>query len=412
MAQDDRDYQVDVSYSYGNTQLLPSLLANSNLNVDRDQLFSDLWIQGGFKISEKLSYEGSLELTDQPHEIIGTKFSRPDYPLSTGRVQKSVVKYESENLTVQAGRADMISGALRPALFSLPASGDGFSWQYSVNDWSFRHVFQVLPAETADDQVFRRSVSYHHLSKKINDHTFGAGEYFILTGSQIEFDLKRLNPFLPYSLNSHDSETNYYSGFPEDSDNSFIKLFWEWRGQSSKFGLSLYIDEFQIDDYDREVFSDAMLFSFSGASNLFIFNQQSTLNYGFSISNPNFGQHAGPFTTPTIGAFPLLEYTPGMQSLYFFEAQLFTERRYQISLAGFSEKWVNITQLSPDQMNLRAELDKLEVNTDSRLSLQAQYKFESLPLILSGGGWFGTNDVNSSGVKIGLHLHWKNSPKL
>ena len=412
LAEDPNDHYLDISYSYGSNQLLPSLLTNSDLVFDRDQLFSDLWIQGGFKISDKLSFEGGLQLTDQPHELIGTKFSRPDYPLSTGRFQRSVVKYKSESLTIMVGRADMLSGELRPDLFSLPATGDGFSWQYGWKDWGFKHVFQVLPAETDENQVFRRSVSYHHLSKKINDHTFGVGEYFILSGKQIGFDLKRLNPFLPYSLNSHDSEADYFSGFSGDSDNSLIKFFWEWRKKSSKIALNLYIDEFQIDAVDRDVFRDAMLLSFSGVIDRVVLNQQSSFTYGFSIANPNFGQHPGPFTTTTIGAFPLFEYTPGMQSIYFFEAQLFTERRYQLSLSGYSEKWLNITHLSPEQMNLRVELDKLEVITDSRVSIQAQYKFESIPLNLHGGGWVGTDDENSSGVKIDLQLNWKNSSKL
>jgi hypothetical protein len=411
IAQMSEDYQLNVTYSYGSNQLLPSLITNSNLDFDRDNLFSDFWIQGGFKISDKLFFNGGLELTDQPHELIGTKFSRPDFPLSTGRFHQSVVKYESENLTVRLGRDDMLSSELRPTIFTLPTSGDGFSWHYKLDGWDFNHVFQVLPAENGENQVFRRSVSYHHLSKNFNNHTIGAGEYFILSGNQLGFDLKRLNPFLPYSLNSHDSEADFFSGFSGDSDNSLIKFFWKWRNKSSKISVNLYIDEFQIDAVDREVFSDAILLSFSRESELFVFHQQGTLNYGFSMSNPNFGQHPGPFTTTTIGAFPLFEYAPGMQSLYFFETQLFTERSYQISLSGFSEKWLDIKHLPPDQMNLRAELDKLPVNTDSRVSIAMQFKFARVPLRFVGVGWVGTDDDNNSGVKIGLQLNWGNSSK-
>ena len=412
LAEPPNDSYLDISYSFGNNQLLPSLITNANLNFDGDMLYSDFWFRGGFKISDKLSYAGALEVTDQPHEFIVTKYYRPDYPLSTGRIQKSVVKYESGNLTVNVGRDDMLSGQLRPTIFSLPSGGDGFSWHYRLNDWDFNHVFQVLPAESHVNQVFRRSVSYHHLSKKINGHTIGAGEYFILTGNKIDLDLKRLNPFLPYLVNSFDSEADNFTGFSGDSDNSLVKLFWEWRRKSSKFGINLYIDEFQIDGVDREVYSDAILLSFIGESDIVLFNQQSSLNYGFSMSNPNFGQHPGPFTTTTVGAFPLFEYTPGMINLYFFEAQLFTERRYQLLLSGFSEKWLNITQLTPQQMDLRAELDKLEANIDSRVNIQAQYKFESIPLILNGGGWFGTTIENSSGVKIGLQFKLEKSTKL
>ena len=402
---------LQISYSYGPHALLPSMIANSELPDNLKKSYSDIWIAGSLQLSDKLSFEGALQLTDQPHEFILTKFSRPDFPLSTGRFQKSVVHYSGDQFEISVGRTDMLSTNMRPEIFQYPNYADGFSWIYAFDNWSFKHVFQVLPAEGTDSQVFRRSVSYHHLSRIFKNFTIGAGEYFILSGAQLGFDLKRLNPFLPYSLNSHDSKADYFSGFSGDSDNSLIKLFWEWHGKSSKMALNLYIDEFQIDAVDREVYSDAMLFSLSGASDLKLLNQQSTFYYGLSISNPNFGQHPGPYTTTTIGIYPLFEYTPGMQSVYFFEAHLFTERRYQFSLSGFSERWLNINQLSPDQMNLKAELNRLQVNTDSRLSLQTQYKFKSIPLRLSGEGWLGTNNENSSGVKIGLQLNWGYSSK-
>ena len=398
------DY-LKISYSYGSNQFLPSLVANSGLQFDHDELFSDLWIQGGFKISEKLSFAGGLELTDQPHQLIGTKFSRPDYPLSTGRFQQSVVTYRTEEFAMRVGRDDMLSSQFRPDIFQLPVAGDGFAWNYKWNSWSFKHVFQVLPAEKFEDQIFRRSVSYHHLSRKFNNFTVGAGEYFILSGNQIGFDLKRLNPFLPYSLNSHDSEANVYSGFSGDSDNSLIKFFLDWRKNSSEVALKLYVDEFQIDAVDREVLSDAMLLSFFARNTFNIFDQRSIIQWGFSASNPNFGQHPGPFTTTTIGAFPLFEYTPGMKNLYFFDAIFFADRKYQLSVAGYSEKWVNISQLAPYQMNLIAELDQLEVHSDSRLSLKASYRVEKYPLVLGMTGWVGSGSENTQGVKLEIQLN-------
>ncbi len=411
VAQIGEAYQLEISYSYGSNQLLPSLLANSSLAFDRTSQFSDIWVRGGFKISEQLSYKGALEVTDLPHELILTKYSRLDYPLSTGRIQRSVIKYESDNLSISVGRDDMLSSELRPSIFYLPAGGDGFSWHYRLNDWGFNHVFQVLPAEKINNQVFRRSISYHHLSKKFKDHTIGIGEYFVLSGNQVSFDLKRLNPFLPYIVNSHDSEADLFSGFSGDSDNSLVKVFWEHRG-SSTIGVNLYIDEFQIDADDREVYNDAMLLNFYGASEVTVLNQQTSIKYGISLSNPNFGQHPGPSTTTTTGLFPLFEYTPGIQSLYFLEAKIFTERRYQLSLSGFTEKWLNITQLSPEQMNLRAELDKLDVHTDSRISVQTNYNFERFPMSLSGMVWFGTDNENNSGAEISFQLNWGNTPKL
>ena len=84
------------------------------------------------------------------------------------------------------------------------------------------------------------------------------------------------SPFLPYSVNSHDSEADLFSDFRGDSDNSLIKFFWERRTASLIIGLNLYIDEFQIDAYDREVYNDAMLLSFYGASEVTVLKQQTS----------------------------------------------------------------------------------------------------------------------------------------
>ncbi|MBT7578241.1 MAG: hypothetical protein HN633_05635 [Candidatus Marinimicrobia bacterium] len=395
-----QENNLNISYSYGMNQLTPSLISNSKLDFDRDKMYSDFWIQGGFKISDRISFAGALELTDQPHELIGTKFSRPDFPLSTGRFQQSVVKYANDKLSIQVGRDDMLGNPLRPAIFNYPLFADGLGWDYKWHRWSFRHVYQVLPSESHADQVYRRSVSYHHLSKSFKNLSFGAGEYFILAGDNLGLDFKRLNPFLPYSLNSHDSVADYYSGFSGDSDNSLIKLFLEWSKKSTQVAINLYIDEFQIDGVDRDVLSDAMLLSFSAVNEIMALGQNNLLKWGFSLANPNFGQHPGPFTTTTIGAYPLFEYSPGMKNLVYFDATLFTDKLYQLSFSGYSEKWVKISQLSPDRMNYLVELDQLDVYSDYRLSVGAKYKLQKLPLRIGIDAWMGSEEEYSSGLSL------------
>jgi hypothetical protein len=400
IAESIQEYNLNISYSYGMNRLTPSLISNSNLDFDRDMMYSDLWFEGDFQISDKLRFEGALELTDLPHELIGTKFSRPDYPLSTGRFQKSVINYNTEKMRVKLGRDDMLSGDLRPYVFDYPIYADGISWSYTWQSWSFAHVYQTLPAERQSDQIFRRSVSYHHLSKTFYHFEMGVGEYFILAGESIQFDLKRLNPFLPYSLNSHDSEADYYPGFKGDSDNSLIKLFLNWGRSSNKVSINLYIDEFQIDAVDREVYSDAILLSLSAENEITAFGHSSLLNWGFSAANPNFGQHPGPFTTTTIASFPLFEYTPGMKNLVYFDSRILMGREYEILFAGHSEKWVNISQLTPALMNSRAELSALKINSDSRLILGLKYKLNKYPIDVGIDGWSGSD----SGMRLKIQF--------
>jgi hypothetical protein len=396
----EKQNNLSVSISYGEKYVLPSLIANSEIEFNRKMSYSDFWFEGGFQISDKLRFEGALELTDQPHELIGTKFSRPDYPLSTGRFQQSVVSYTSEKLTIKLGRDDMLSSDLRPYIFDYPIYADGIGWSYTWRDWNFEHVYQTLPAERESDQIFRRSVSYHHLSKTFNYLTFGAGEYFILTGESMQLDLKRLNPFLPYSLNSHDSEADDYPDFTGDTDNSLIKLFLNWGRNSNKVSINLYIDEFHIDAVDREVYSDAILLSLSAENEFTVFGQRSKLNWGFSAANPNFGQHPGPFTTTTFASFPLFEYTPGMKNLVYFDSRILKGKEWEILFAGHSEQWVNISQLTPALMNNRAELNTLKVNSESRLILGLRYKLNKYPINVGIEGWSGSD----SGMRLKIQF--------
>lgn len=402
-AQTGSDFQLNVSYSYGNIQLLPSLVNNSQLEYDNDKMYSDIWIKGDFQISDKIAFSGALELTDQSHDLIGTKFSRPDYPLSTGRFQQSVVTYIGKNLTIKIGRDDMVSSELRPQVFTFPLFADGIRWNYSWQGWEFEHVYQTLPAERHSDQIYRRSVSYHHLGKTINGLTFGAGEYFILTGESAQFDLKRLNPFLPYSLNSHDSEEDYFSGFSGDSDNSLIKLFLSWQKNSNKVRINLYIDEFQIDGVDRDVYSDAMLLSLSAENETKLFNKWISSNWGFSIANPNFGQHPGPFTTTTSANFPLFEYSPGMTHLIFLNTTVALNQRFEGFLGGYSERWVDISQIPPALRNSRNKLEELKINSDSRVSVGLKYKMGKLPINFRATGWSGSDPGISLRIQYELN---------
>ena len=398
---------LSVRLSYGTNQLLPSLISNANLDFDTEKSYFDFYTEGGFQISEKLSFQAAVQATDQPNAFIGTNYSRPDLPITTGRVQKSVVNYRGDDLRVSFGRNNVFSGERTPSIFQHPLNSDGLCWSYKWASWSFKHFLQILPAQSKNNEVFRRSISYHHLSKSLNGLTLGVGEYFILTGDQIGFDLKRLNPFIPYLLNSFDSKADLYPGYTGDSDNSLIKLFLEWQGISNRALLNVYIDEFQVDAVDREANSDALMLHLSVETTFNALGHRNMLNWGLSISNPNFGQHPGPFTTSTLGIFPLFEFTPGMKNLVFIENKSFIGETWQISLAGYSERWVDISQLSPAQMNQHESLDPLEVNSDSRLGIEVNYTAKKLPLNVGLLGWTSAGTNSQSGYLVSLNYDFE-----
>jgi hypothetical protein len=381
---------LSLKYDYGTMYLLPSLVKNSLLEYDDSKNYSDIWISGYKTINHFLSYSGSLEISNLPHNIIGTKYSRPDYLFSTGRIQESYLNIKTDNLNMMLGRANSFFDPLRPSVFVQPVSGDGLIWSYSSHQWTFKHVVQTFPAEKSGDLIFRRVFNYHHLTYEIGDLTLGAGEYLILTGENIGLDLKRFNPFVPYSRISHDSFADEHSGFSGDSDNAMIKFFSKWNRNSFFIRLSFYIDEFQLDSWDREVNSDALLLNGIVKSEFTSFAGISipwSIKASMSIANPNFGEHPGPFTAANSAGYPLFENTPGMMSLIFVETEFEPIVCNLISLSWQNEHWVNISSLPPELRNSRLAILNLEQHQDTQIKIELRHHSLKSRTTLHFQGW-------------------------
>jgi hypothetical protein len=399
---------IEFKYSYGSVFLIPSLEVNSGLGYNHAKNYSTLSFKWEKTISQKLRYIGHLELTDKPHSLIGTKFSRSDFPLSTGRFQESKVTYISKHFLFEIGRTNFLEENYRSSVFISPINGDGISWVYKREGMAFKHVLESLPAQKSNNAVFRRLLSYHHLTYRFGSALVGIGEYFILTGDPIGMDLKRLNPFLPFSLNSYDSEADVYLGYNGDSDNTLIKLFLDWYGSSFSMNMNLYIDEFHIDADDRKTKSDAILLNIN-VQDTFQINSTSnisaTVEGAISISNPNFGGHPGPFTSATSAGYPLLEYSPGMLSLSYFKAKIRTSSLGLFSLSIHRERWVEISSITPHLQNIRSAIETLPVHKD--VTVMAGYeldltRFNSKILFT---GW-QSSDLNNSGLLVSISTRY------
>ena len=397
-----------LSYEYGQHYLLASLSSNATLGIDPLQNYSDVWLSYQTQLSGHLTYLGCLELADLPMQALGTKLTRPDFMLSTGRFQASSFRYSSEAVEFQVGRANFFDESVRPAVFLPPINGDGVAWQVNLRDWSFKHVIESLPAERSTDLVFRRLLSYHHLTWQSGRTTYGAGEYFILTGDKIGFDLKRLNPFIPYSLNSHDSYADVYPGYAGDSDNSIIKLFANWHSAQAAFDANLYVDEFQIDARDRKTNSDAILLNIfyqHNISALYMLHVPGNISGTVSLANPNFGDHPGPSTAAVSAGYPLFESTPGMLSLIYLRAEAQPSACSSFSVSYHHERWVAISSLAPGQRNQRSALQTLPIQQDSQLALSFSQELKSLPLSFTINGWWTSLVGQDCGANLILTYH-------
>jgi hypothetical protein len=397
---------VSVKYSYGNIFMLPSLSSNSYLKVDQTKTYSTLDLRWESNITAIIKYSGQLELTDKPHYLIGTKFSRPDFLLSTGRFQESKVEYNSKHLLIRVGRADFWQENPRPEIFRPPINGDGFSWEFNRNGIAFKHVLESLPAESSSGNIFRRLLAYHHLEYTFGGISVGAGEYFILTGENLGLEFKRLNPFLPFSLNSHDSEQETYPGFPGDTDNSIINFFFNWSSNRTVVNFRIYIDEFQMDPKDRVSNSDAILFTASGKkmiNSIFGLNKPGLVSGSISVANPNFGDHPGPFTSATSAGFPLFEYSSGMESMIFLRAEIYPSLKDLVRVSFHSERWLAITSITPEDRNQKSALNRLPIQDDYRVLLNYERNIALLRANLFIEGWISSNP-GLSGMHTGIRL--------
>jgi hypothetical protein len=402
------DYQnthILLEYSYGNHYLLPSLEYNSSFIYANSESYTDIWARMRHSLSENIYYSGSVELTNLHHTLIGTKYSRPDYALSTGRFQESQIQVNGNSYHVQIGRTNFFNSAFTSNILSKPISGDGIAWSFSHNSWSFKHVIATLPSEKFGEVVYRRLINYHHIQREWGLVNFGLGEYFLLTGTSLGIDFKRLNPFIPYARNSHDSYENTYAGFDGDSDNSLIRVFLTWANLASSIRFNLYIDELQIDSKDRDRLNDAILLHLGFVRK---FDSQSFLcipwsfEASLSLCDPNFGQHPGPFTTATSAGYPLFEHSPGMTSMIHVNAKLNLNEVNQLSVEIFREKWVAISSLSPLDRNMRSALIQLDVMEDSRLALDYVFKLKGIHTSVRLTSWYVIGENNIIGGKLSL----------
>jgi hypothetical protein len=399
------ELRISTKFLFGNVVLLPSLEANTELDYENDQRYYNIYTNYFATINEYLSYSGALELTNQPHKFIGTNFSRSDFVLSTGRFQESRINIMTRSLSIIAGRADFFSENFRSDVFTTPINGDGLSWQYRQGRWDFKHVLESLPAEKSGDMIFRRLLTYHHLQFHLSGSSFGVAEYLILSGDKIGMDFKRLNPFIPYTLNSHDSYENYYEGYRGDADNSIIKIFFNWSGDKSIATLNFYVDEFHMDSWSRADFNDALLLNTAyeyRSKSLAMINIPATLEVAISVASPNFGDHPGPFTSAASGNYSLFESAPGLKSLYFLKSNLECNSTTFFSLSYHYENWVKINSIQPGDRNRKAVLENLIGMTDSRTTFSLEHHIASIQANIQVSGWFTSNPNAKYGWNVSL----------
>jgi hypothetical protein len=390
-------------FTFGQMYMLQSLTQNSPLEYDRGKHYSDISINYSTQVRTNLNYFASAEITNKPHYIIGTKYSRPDFILTTGRFQQSYLKYDSDSFSMMVGRAYFLDEHKRSRFFAHPISGDGILWKIEFNGVTFKHLIQYYPSEIYEEQVFRRIMNYHELGVNIGNIRIGIGEYYVLSGEKLSIDFKRMNPLIPYSLNSHDSYSEQYENFKGDTDNSIIELSLVREFKNSILSWKLHIDEFQMDPWDRKIKNDALLLSINWHNSF-----SSILGVGYpgfyelvtSFANPNFGDHPGPFTEATSGGYPLFESSPGQINLVGGMLGIEISKIRDVGISIQHEKWVDITSLPPEIRHHKSALKKLPYLYDSRMLVSYQHEITRLRSSVQFQSWISNHHNISRGANI------------
>lgn len=324
------------------------------------------------QLSENLNYRAMVLISSRDREWVGATFARPDLavPFGTGRFFASELQYRNGNLAVRGGRLmpdyhpiRQIAGTGRETI-----AGDGVSLDYDWNRLSFQSSTQFLRNEKLDDVTINRIFNYHRIGYRFGDVAVGFGEFLLYTGHDRGIDWVWSNPFMPYVLHNYDYRSETVTAFDGDRDNTILYADLGLHVGNTITKARLYVDEFQVDEPDRRVRSDEILFH--GQFIYMPINDNTTvpdeLVLTISSATVGFGLHEGLFTDFFVGDYSLLPHVRGRTNLVQI-ASLWTFSKGHLILETGHSKHVETAHLSPTEVHLREIVDDLPREGDFEL---------------------------------------------
>jgi len=323
----------------------------------------------------------SCLLTDRGHEYVGATRSRPDLPFafSSGRFLSGEIRYEGRLLRLRLGR---LFPDYHPFKQISPyaaeyISGDGIDWSIGRGFWRFENRITFLKNEQIEKRAINRIFNFHALHLTFGDWTFGFGEFLIYTGDNRGLDWIWSNPFISYVVHNYDAypgEGSSASEYGGDTDNS---MFYFQAGKSGRvFSLMtrLYLDEFQVDEPDREKHTDELLshtqLMFKPAGRGLV---PETILLTASFATAAFGYHPGLFTTYYAGDYPLLPMQSG-RVRYFSLTGFWQGKTWHLITDFWAGDYADIRSLPPQHRHKREYVSELECQTRSGIRIRWAYQ--------------------------------------
>ena len=336
-------------------------------------------------LTEKWQFSTSCFVTDRDRSYVGATHARPDLPVffSTGRFFSGEVRYTGDMLNLRLGR---LFPDYHPFLQISPyaretISGDGVDWSLKGSFWRFDNRIQFLKNERIEQRAINRIFNFHAIFLNAGKWTVGLGEFLLYTGDNRGIDWLWSNPFISYVVHNYDAypgEGRTATEYGGDTDNGLIYADLAWEGRALQITTRLYVDEFQVDQPDREVRTDEFLshiqfvYNLNGSADKSIFIPKSLILTG-SLASAGFGYHPGLFTDFYVGDYPLLPTETGRTRYAALSAFWKGERGHLIT-----DLWIgtyaDILFLTPDKRHLREYVDPLPTDTRSGLRIRAAYQ--------------------------------------
>jgi hypothetical protein len=333
-------------------------------------------------LTSRWDFTTSCFVTDRDRSYVGATHARPDLPVffSTGRFFSGEVRYTGKMLHFRLGR---LFPDYHPYLQISPyaretISGDGVEWSLKGSFWAFENRIQFLKNERFNGQAINRIFNFHRAELSYKRWSLGLGEFLLYTGINQEIDWTWSNPFISYVVHNYDTyaDQEHASEFDGDTDNGLMYADLKWEGRDLQVTSRLYVDEFQVDAPDREVFTDEFL---SHTQLIYTLPENrspwmpQTLLATVSFSSAGFGYHKGLFTDFYVGEYPLLPTETG-RTRYGALSAVWIGERWHLITDLWTGQYADILSLTPDKRHLREYVDHLPTETRTGLRIRAAYQ--------------------------------------
>jgi hypothetical protein len=322
-------------------------------------------------------FSGSVMITNRDRGWLGATHARPDLPVpfSTGRIISGEVDYSKDCFQIRLGR---LFPNYHPWRQESPfaretISGDGVDWQYFHGTLTFHSRIEFLRNERDDlGQPNNRIFNFHRLGVKLGKYEWGGGEFLIYTGHDRALDWVWSNPFVPYMVHNYE----YYSNervtiCGGDTDNTIIYTDLLYDDEKFSFSSRFYLDEFQVDGKDREIYTDEYLWH-----NQFLLPliNTSSLNpdelaLTLAVASAGFGYHQGLFTSFYVGDYSLLPSESGRIRFLKLTSVWLWENGHLITDL-WTGRYADLAGLNPTELHLRTKINDVDVSTEYGLQIR------------------------------------------